>query len=67
MRIVVWLQRNASPADCRLMGIFLLNFQLYVHLFCHSDLLYIKGMGLGRVVRKVRQHPDDHEFESQRW
>jgi hypothetical protein len=25
------------------------------------------GVGLGRVVRKVRQHPDDHEFESQRW
>jgi hypothetical protein len=23
------------------------------------------GVGLGRVVRKVRQHPDDHEFESQ--
>jgi hypothetical protein len=27
----------------------------------------IKGVGLGRVVRKVRQHPEDHEFESQRW
>jgi hypothetical protein len=25
------------------------------------------GVGLGRVVRKMRQHPDDHEFESQRW
>jgi hypothetical protein len=25
------------------------------------------GVGLGRVVRKVRQHPDDHEFESQQW
>jgi hypothetical protein len=25
------------------------------------------GVGLGRVVRKVCQHPDDHEFESQRW
>jgi hypothetical protein len=25
------------------------------------------GVGLGRVVRKVRQHADDHEFESQRW
>jgi hypothetical protein len=25
------------------------------------------GVGLGRVVRKVREHPDDHEFESQRW
>jgi hypothetical protein len=24
-------------------------------------------VGLGRVVRKVRQHPEDHEFESQRW
>jgi hypothetical protein len=23
-----------------------------------------QGVGLGRVVRKVRQHPDDHEFES---
>jgi hypothetical protein len=26
-----------------------------------------RGVGLGRVVRKVRQHPDDHEFESQQW
>jgi hypothetical protein len=25
------------------------------------------ALGLGRVVREVRQHPDDHEFESQRW
>jgi hypothetical protein len=25
------------------------------------------GVGPGRVVRKVRQHPDDHEFESQQW
>jgi hypothetical protein len=25
------------------------------------------GVGLGRVVRKVRQHPDDHEFKSQQW
>jgi hypothetical protein len=25
------------------------------------------NVGLGRVVRKVRQHPDDHEFESQQW
>jgi hypothetical protein len=25
------------------------------------------GVGLGRVVKKVSQHPDDHEFESQRW
>jgi hypothetical protein len=25
------------------------------------------GVGLGRVVRKVCQHPDDHELESQRW
>jgi hypothetical protein len=24
-------------------------------------------VGLGRVVREVRQHPEDHEFESQRW
>jgi hypothetical protein len=24
-------------------------------------------VGLGRVVREVRQHPDNHEFESQRW
>jgi hypothetical protein len=24
-------------------------------------------VGLGRVVRKVRQHPVDHEFESQQW
>jgi hypothetical protein len=24
-------------------------------------------VGFGRVVRKVRQHPDDHEFESQQW
>jgi hypothetical protein len=24
-------------------------------------------VGLGRVVRKVRQHPEDHEFESQWW
>jgi hypothetical protein len=27
----------------------------------------IMGVGLGRVVRKVRQHPDDHEFEFQQW
>jgi hypothetical protein len=27
----------------------------------------IVGVGLGRVVREVLQHPDDHEFESQRW
>jgi hypothetical protein len=33
----------------------------------HSDLLLTVGVGLGRVVRKVRQHPDDHEFKSQRW
>jgi hypothetical protein len=26
-----------------------------------------RGVGLGRVVREVRQHPEDHEFESQRW
>jgi hypothetical protein len=26
-----------------------------------------KGVGLGQVVRKVRQHTDDHEFESQQW
>jgi hypothetical protein len=26
-----------------------------------------KLVRLGRVVRKVRQHPDDHEFESQQW
>jgi hypothetical protein len=26
---------------------------------------YIYGVGLGRVVRKVRQHPDDHKFEFQ--
>jgi hypothetical protein len=25
------------------------------------------GVGLGRVVREVRQHPEDNEFESQRW
>jgi hypothetical protein len=25
------------------------------------------GVWLGRGVREVRQHPDDHEFESQRW
>jgi hypothetical protein len=25
------------------------------------------GVGLGLVVREVRQHPEDHEFESQRW
>jgi hypothetical protein len=29
--------------------------------------LSFAGVGLGRVVRKVRQHPDDHEFESQQW
>jgi hypothetical protein len=29
--------------------------------------LTLLGVGLGWVVRKVRQHPDDHEFESQRW
>jgi hypothetical protein len=28
---------------------------------------WIAGVGLGRVVRKVRQHPDDHEFKSQQW
>jgi hypothetical protein len=27
----------------------------------------VMGVGLGRVVRKVRQHPDDHEFESHQW
>jgi hypothetical protein len=27
----------------------------------------IRGGGLGRVVREVRQHSKDHEFESQRW
>jgi hypothetical protein len=31
--------------------------------FCEAG----TGVGLGRVVREVRQHPDDHEFESQRW
>jgi hypothetical protein len=30
-------------------------------------LFVILGVGLGRVVRKVHQHPDDHEFESQQW
>jgi hypothetical protein len=25
------------------------------------------GVGLDRVVREVHQHPEDHEFESQRW
>jgi hypothetical protein len=28
---------------------------------------HIRVGGLGRVVREVRQHPEDHEFESQRW
>jgi hypothetical protein len=27
----------------------------------------LSGVGLGRVVREVRQHPDDHKFDSQRW
>jgi hypothetical protein len=27
----------------------------------------VLGVGLGRVVRKMCQHPDDHEFESQQW
>jgi hypothetical protein len=27
----------------------------------------IQGVGLGWVVREVRQHPEDHVFESQRW
>jgi hypothetical protein len=35
---------------------------------CHPcTSLKNKGVGLGRVVREVRQHPDDHEFEFQRW
>jgi hypothetical protein len=25
------------------------------------------GVGLSQVVREVRQHPEDHRFESQRW
>jgi hypothetical protein len=29
--------------------------------------VYQMGVGIGRVVIKVRQHPDDHEFEFQRW
>jgi hypothetical protein len=24
-------------------------------------------VGLGQVVKEVRQHPEDHEFESQQW
>jgi hypothetical protein len=31
---------------------------------CQANPPYV---GLGRVVREVRQHPEDHEFESQRW
>jgi hypothetical protein len=27
----------------------------------------LKKKPLGRVVREVRQHPEDHEFESQWW
>jgi hypothetical protein len=36
------------------------------HLMHNENILYLV-VGLGRVVRKVRQHPDVHEFESQRW
>jgi hypothetical protein len=42
-----------------------LNHCLIISIF--SQPTDIVGVGLGRVVRKVRQHPDDHEFESQRW
>jgi hypothetical protein len=27
----------------------------------------VEWVGLSRVVREVRQHPDDHELESQQW
>jgi hypothetical protein len=27
----------------------------------------VMGVELGRVVREVRQHPEDQEFKSQRW
>jgi hypothetical protein len=61
----------------------LFNFVLYVNMLIHYVLMLTEkckryfciktsmthciGVGLGRVVRKVRQHPDDHDFESQRW
>jgi hypothetical protein len=32
-----------------------------------AKVLLMDRVGLDRVVRKVRQHPEDHRFESQRW
>jgi hypothetical protein len=32
-----------------------------------ATLIDTDRVGLGQVVRKVRQHPEDHRFESQRW
>jgi hypothetical protein len=38
-----------------------------VFVCCCCFLFNVKGVGLGRVVREVRLHPEDHRFESQRW
>jgi hypothetical protein len=32
-----------------------------------ATLIDTNKVGLGQVVRKVRQHPEDHRFESQQW
>jgi hypothetical protein len=37
----------------------------FIYLFIFLFIFY--GVGLGRMVREVRQHPEDHRFESQRW
>jgi hypothetical protein len=61
-------EKNEAQSDTPTTTLLLfavLKFQLRPE----NTLLYSSTMrvGLGRVVRKVRQHPDDHEFESQRW
>jgi hypothetical protein len=40
---------------------------IFIQISTKTNLHPTMGVGLGRVVRKVRQHPDDYEFESQQW
>jgi hypothetical protein len=51
--------------------IYLIQSTLALYQFTDTRLEMLQAqviiVGLGRVVRKVRQHPEDHEFESQRW